>query len=55
MLSGNKVPSSDNARPLMDMPDTFPEDLDYDRYISEANDILFDLGYFQREQQIKFF
>ncbi len=40
----NKVPSSDGARPLMDLPDEMPSGIDYERYIREANDILKDIG-----------
>lgn len=48
VLSGNKVPKSDGAKPLMIMPDSFPADLDVDKYINEATEILYDIGYFQR-------
>lgn len=40
----NKVPSSDGACPLMELPDQLPCDIDYERYIREANDILRDIG-----------
>ncbi len=40
----NKVPSSDGATPLMILPDELPCDIDYTKYIDEANDILRDLG-----------
>lgn len=40
----NKVPSSDGACPLMELPDDVPCDIDYERYIREANDILKDIG-----------
>jgi hypothetical protein len=38
--NGNKVPRSDGAIPLMDLPDSIPDDLDYQWYINEANSIL---------------
>ena len=41
----NKVPRSDGARPLMELPDTFPDDLDYAWYVAEARSILEDIGY----------
>lgn len=44
-LNGNKVPRTDGAKPLMELPDTFPDDVDYDWYIREAHDILDDVGY----------
>jgi len=44
-LNGNKVPRSDNAKPLMDLPDIFPEDVDYSWYEGEAFKILQEIGY----------
>lgn len=43
--SGNKVPRSDGAQPIMDIPSTFPNDVDYERYIAEAQSMLIDIGY----------
>lgn len=43
--NGNKVPRSDGAVPMMDLPNTVPEDIDFDWYITEANDILKKIGY----------
>jgi hypothetical protein len=40
----NKVPASDGAKPLMQLPDEFPDDVDYGRYIDEANSILKVIG-----------
>ena len=39
-----KVSKTDGCRPMMELPDEFPADIDYARYISEANNILVDLG-----------
>ena len=36
LKSGNKVPKSDGARPLMDLPDTLPADIDLERYVGMA-------------------
>lgn len=44
-LNGNKVPRSDGAKPLMDLPDEFPQDVNYDWYIQEAEKILVEIGY----------
>jgi len=41
----NKVPKSDGARPVMELPDEFPSDIDYGWYIREARSILQDIGY----------
>lgn len=43
--NGNKVPRSEGARPLMDIPATFPQDIDYERYEQEAERMLYDIGY----------
>ena len=43
--TGNKVPKSDGAVPMMDLPEQLPTDLDYNWYISKANEILSDIGY----------
>lgn len=42
---GSKVPRSDGAKPLMDLPDQFPDDVDFDWYEKEANRILKEIGY----------
>jgi hypothetical protein len=43
--SGNKVPRSDGAKALLELPEQFPEDVDFDWYESEANSILRDIAY----------
>ena len=43
-LNGNKVPTTSGCRPLMDLPDEFPSDIDYDYYIAEATDLLQSTG-----------
>lgn len=42
--NGNKVSESDGGKPLMTLPESFPDDVDYQRYILMANDILTDVG-----------
>lgn len=42
--SGNKVGKTDGARPVMDLPDEFPNDIDYQWYINEAVEMLYDCG-----------
>lgn len=44
-MKGSKVPRSDGAKPLMDLPDEFPCDVDFDWYEKEANKILKEIGY----------
>lgn len=42
--SGNKVPKTEGAKPLQDLPETFPDDINYDWYINEAYSILKDIA-----------
>lgn len=43
-LNGYTVARSEGARPLMDLPDTFPADVNYAWYIAEARSLLADIG-----------
>jgi len=45
ITSGNKVPRSDGAVPLMRLPEKLPSDIDFQWYINEANDMLKQIGY----------
>ena len=49
--SGNKVPKSDGAKPLMDIPEQFPTDVHHEWYIKESKRILNDLGVFEDGQE----
>lgn len=42
--NGYTVARSEGAKPLMELPDTFPDDVDYDWYVREANGLLKDIG-----------
>lgn len=42
--TGNKVPKSDNSKPMMDLTDDIPKDLDYDKYLQLCEEHLKDLG-----------
>jgi hypothetical protein len=42
--NGNKVPKSDGAMPLMELPEEFPDDVNYEWYAAEARSILADVG-----------
>lgn len=41
-----KVPNTEGARPMMDLVDTLPDDIDYEKYIAEAEDLLKHFGYY---------
>ena len=51
--SGNKVPRSEGAKPLMDLPALFPQDIDYEWYEREAERMLYDIGYLQKSPEQK--
>ncbi len=43
--SNRIVADSDGAKPLMDLPDEFPVDLDYGRYVQRCEDMLKEIAY----------
>ena len=51
--SGNKVPRSDGATPLMDIPLDFPSNVDYTWYENEVNELLMDIGLVKRPPVVK--
>lgn len=51
----SKVADSDGAKPCMDLPDEFPDDIDYDWYINKTKEILYEIGYLVRPKQLQFF
>lgn len=44
-INNNRVPKSAGARPLMQLPDTFPADVDYRAYLVAAEKLLCEVGY----------
>jgi len=55
ILTGNKVANTDTATPLMDLPDEFPTNINFDWYIQRANEMLEDVGYYAKSKQVVFF
>lgn len=53
--SNNKVPDSEGGKPIMDLPNEFPSDIDYNKYITRTRDLLYDMAYLQRPKQVTFF
>jgi len=53
--AGNKVADTDGAKPCMELPESFPDDINYDWYIRYAKEILEDIGYSPKPKQIEFF
>lgn len=43
----NRVPKSEGARPLMELPDEWPDDVDFTWYVKEARRMLEDIGYYE--------
>ena len=43
--SGNLVPLTNGCVPMMELVDTLPDDIDYQRYINKAQSLLVDVGY----------
>lgn len=43
VANGNLVARSEGAKPVMELPDVLPPDIDYDWYIAEANSLLRDI------------
>ncbi|MDD5323650.1 MAG: hypothetical protein PHD43_24225, partial [Methylococcales bacterium] len=48
--TGNKVALTEGARPCMDLPEQFPDDIDYHKYEAMATRILYDIGYLKEDQ-----
>jgi hypothetical protein len=48
--TGNKVALTDGAKPCMDLPSVFPDDIDYSKYEQEATKILYDIGFLIEEK-----
>lgn len=46
--NGNRVPRSARGRPVPDLPDSFPADVDIDWYIEEAREMLMDIAAIER-------
>lgn len=55
VATNNKVADSDGAKPVMDLPEVFPDDINYEAYIDKTKQILYDIAYYSRPKQIEFF
>lgn len=53
--SGNKVGKTEGARPLMDLPDELPNDINYDWYVKEAIEMLYDCGALRKAETASLF
>lgn len=53
--SGNKVAKTDEARPVMDLPSEFPEDVNYDWYIKETIEMLHNCGKLKKAETAQLF
>ena len=50
VLSGNKVPNTEGAKPLMVLAPSIPNDLNFEYYINETEEMLYDIGYYKPKQ-----
>lgn len=55
ILTGNKIPDTDGAKPCMTLPEQFPSDINYQWYIDKTKEMLYDVAYMPRKEQLKFF
>lgn len=53
--NGNKVAKSDKAELLLDLPNEFPSDLDYNFYIDYADKLLYDIGFKVKNRMLDLF
>ena len=51
ITNNNKVPDTDNAMPCMILPNELPTDINYQKYIEMAKEILYNIAYFEKKQQ----
>ena len=50
----SKVADSDGAKPCMELPNSFPDDIDYEWYLRHTKEILEDIGYIKRAKADRF-
>lgn len=55
VAANNKIPDSEGACPVMDLPSEVPFDIDYEWYIDKANEILYEIEYYEKQKQMKLF
>lgn len=55
ILTGNKVPDTDGAKPCMDLPKQFPDDINYKWYIDKTIEMLYEIAFLKKLEQMKFF
>ena len=53
--SGNKVPKSEGACPCMDLPERFPNNVNFGHYIKETAKILTEIGCFAKKESASLF
>jgi len=55
VAANNIIATSEGARPCMDLPESWPTDIDYNKYIALAIEILYDINYLKKPQQQRLF
>ncbi len=55
ITGGKNVGESESGEPLMDLPDSLPDDIDYGMYIDKTNRMLHDIGYYKKPEEVTLF
>ena len=55
VAANNKIPDSEGGKPIMDLPPSFPEDVNFDWYIDKSLSILYEIAYYQQPKQQRLF
>lgn len=50
VLSNNKVPETEGAKPCMDLPEVLPSDIDYQWYINRCDSMLVKIGHMTKDE-----
>jgi hypothetical protein len=53
--NNHTVPDTEGAKPCMDLPDEFPNDIDYKVYVTRTIDMLTEMAFYNKSKQISFF
>jgi hypothetical protein len=54
ITSNNRVPDTDGALPILDLPDNFPDNVNHQYYIDKSIEMLHEIGYLKPAQQTLF-
>ena len=49
VLSNNKVPETEGGKPCMDLPEQFPDDINYEWYVQRTKKMMVKIGYYKED------